>query len=321
MNKVEIKDNDLLKKINSLEKDEMSIFVMADGRIRGALFHGTRFVNQMRAQHNLGILETLVLGQASLCASLMIPLMKGKEHLNWKYNVDGPAAGFSVDADSTGYVRGFLLQDHIPVEKPIENWDLKPFLGNGTMTITRINKESKVPQVSTVDIDCGNIAQDLAWYFKQSEQISTAFNTGIQFDSEGRVVGAGGMFLQVMPETGGTKESGSSKDSSADIKADEELLSKVEMAFNTSPSLGQWFSEGGKIDDIIYGLFREFNPAIAVRRNIKYDCPCSEDSFIKYINSLPKTELDDIKKKKEPLEIQCRNCGSKYIIPVEKIFE
>ena len=45
---------------NSLEEDKLRIFTMAEGRVRGALFHGTRFVNQLRAQHKLGILETYI---------------------------------------------------------------------------------------------------------------------------------------------------------------------------------------------------------------------------------------------------------------------
>ena len=319
MKKIEIADKELVEKINALPKDEMAVFVMADGRIRGALFHGTRFVNQMRAQHNLGILESLVLGQASLCAALMIPLMKGQEHLCWKYDVDGPAAGFSVEADSTGYVRGFLYNEHIPVDKPLENWDLKPFLGTGSMSVSRIHKEDSAPHISTVEVNSGNIAEDLAWYYKQSEQISTAFNTGIQFDRQGRVIGAGGMFLQVMPETGGKNNSGASKSSSSDAEADGQFLARVEMAFKTAPSLGQWFSEGGKIEDIVYGLFREFTPSIVLRRDIRYDCPCSEKTFANYIKMLPKQERDDILRKKEPLEIQCRNCGSVYTISVEKL--
>lgn len=319
MKKIEIADKELVEKINALPKDEMAVFVMTDGRIRGALFHGTRFVNQMRAQHNLGILESLVLGQASLCAALMIPLMKGQEHLCWKYDVDGPAAGFSIEADSTGYVRGFLYNEHIPVDKPLENWDLKPFLGTGSMSVSRIHKEDSAPHISTVEVNSGNIAEDLAWYYKQSEQISTAFNTGIQFDRQGRVIGAGGMFLQVMPETGGKNNSGASKSSSSDAEADGQFLARVEMAFKTAPSLGQWFSEGGKIEDIVYGLFREFTPSIALRRDIRYDCPCSEETFANYIKMLPKQERDDILRKKEPLEIQCRNCGSVYTISVEKL--
>ena len=203
MIKAEITDKELLKHLDSIHKDEMTIFVMASGRFRGAFLNGTRLVNQMRAQHNLGILETLVLGQASLCASLLIPTMKGREHLTFRYDTNGPAAGFSVEADSTGYVRGYLFQNQIPIEKPLENWDLGPFLGEGTLTISRIGEGMKEAQTGTVEIMYKNIAKDLAWYFAQSEQIHTAFNTSIQFDEKGRVVGAGGLFLQKMPFEGG----------------------------------------------------------------------------------------------------------------------
>jgi len=320
MNKAEITDSELVAQINSLAKDEMDVFVMADGRVRGALFHGTRFVNQMRAQHNLGILETMVLGQGCLCGALLIPMMKGRGRLAWKYEVDGPAKGFSVESDSAGSVRGFLLTDHIPVDKPLDNWDLSPFLGEGKMTFITKREDDKVPQTSTVDVHNKNIALDLAYYFDQSEQIRTAFNTSIQMDKQGRVIGAGGLFLQVMPNTGGTKKLGSQVASSADWNDDEELLSKVEVAFKTLPSLGSWFSEGNKIDDLVYGLFREFKPAIAVHRSIKYDCPCTEEMYINYIRSLPKNQLDDIKKNgPDPLEVICHNCGSVYHIPTSKL--
>ena len=75
----ELTDTELLAHLGKIHKDEMTMFVMAEGSFRGAFFNGTRLVNQMRAQHNLGILETLVLGQAMLCAALLIPTMKGRE--------------------------------------------------------------------------------------------------------------------------------------------------------------------------------------------------------------------------------------------------
>ena len=56
MIKAEITDKTLSEHLSKIEEDKLRIFTMADGRIRGALFHGTRFINQMRAQHNLGIL-------------------------------------------------------------------------------------------------------------------------------------------------------------------------------------------------------------------------------------------------------------------------
>jgi molecular chaperone Hsp33 len=273
----------------------------------------------MKVQQNLGILETMILGQAALCGALMIPMMKGKEHSVWKYNVDGPAAGFSIEADSSGYVRGFLLNNNIPIEKPLENWDLRSFLGTGTMTISRVHDNDKIPQASTVEVNSKNIAEDLAWYYRQSEQLQTAFNTSIQLDKQGRVIGAGAMFLQVIPKTGGTEKLGSQVDSASDVDENEELLRSVENAFSAAPSLGQWFSEDGKIDDIVYGLFREFNPSIVLHRDIVFDCPCSQEYFTKYLQSLPKEQLEEIKKDSKPIEISCRNCGSIYTIPLENI--
>lgn len=322
MIKAEINDIELKNHLDALEADKMRMFMLADGRVRGALFHGTRFVNQIRAQHKLGILETYILGQASMCAALTIPMMKDMEHTVIKYEGSGPADGYSIEADSTGYVRGYLYNDKIPVKQALDNWNLSPFLGPGNITFSRIHKDDKYPQSSTVDVDGDNIAKDFATYFAQSEQINTAFNSSIQFDKEGRVVGAGAMYLQIMPITGGTAKVGSQVDSHQEEDFDmEELLTKIENAFKACPSLGLLYSEK-EVDseDIILGLFREFNPVITLKRDIVYDCKCNEDYYLNYIKHLPKEQIEDMKKNgPDPLEIVCRNCGSVYKIPLSKI--
>ena len=120
--------------------------------------------------------------------------------------------------------KAILYNEHIKLDKPLENWDLKPFLGVGNITVSRVHPDDKYPQQSTVDVDDGNIAKDFAWYFSQSEQLKTAFNTSVQFDKQGRVVGAGSMYLQIMPKTGGTKGIGSQVDSHQEESEDEEDL-------------------------------------------------------------------------------------------------
>lgn len=322
MIKKQIEDKELNEFLQTLEEDKLRIFTMAEGRVRGALFHGTRFVNQLRTQHNLGILETYILGQASLCGALTIPMMKDMEHTAIKFEGNGPAQGYSVEASSTGFVRSFLFNEHIQLDKPLESWDLNPFLGQGTITFSRIHKDDKYPQSSTVEVNSGNIATDFATYFAQSEQINTAFNSSIQFDKQGRVIGAGAMYLQIMPKTGGTAKVGSQVDSHAEETAeDEDLLRRVENAFKACPSLGLLYSEK-QVDseDIIIGLFREFSPTISLTRDVIFDCKCNEEYYINYLRTLPKEQIEDIKKNgPDPLEIICRNCGSIYKIPVEKI--
>lgn len=323
MIKEEIKDEELLKHLQSIHRDEMTVFVMADGRVRGAFLNGTRLVNQMRANLHLGILETLVLGQGELCAALMIPMMKGQERISLHYESNGPAVGFGVEADSRGFVRGHLLQNPIPVDKPLENWDLAPFFGEGTLTVRRMGEGMKAPQVGMTEIIYKNIAKDLTHYFAQSEQIHTAFNTSIQFDRQGRVIGAGGMFLQTIPKTGGISclRGGSAGGQAGDFEAeDDELLIRVENAFSAMPSIGKWFADGGDMEDVIYGLFREFNPSAVLSRDIIFDCPCSAAYYAKQIKALPKGELEDIiANDPDPLEVVCHNCGSAYKIPKDML--
>lgn len=323
MIKAEITDKELLSHFDSIEKDGMTVFVMADGQFRGALFNGTRMVNQMRANENLGILETLVLGQASLCAALLIQMMKGREHITFRYDTNGPAAGFSVEADSTGYVRGHLFQNPIPVDKPLESWDLAPFFGEGTVTISRLGEDMKSAQTGTVEIRHKNIAKDLAWYFAQSEQIHTAFNTSIQFDKQGRVIGAGALLLQAVPNAGGkSRTSAQTANSGSEDKQAlaDELLTKAENALRACPSLGTWFAEKGTREDLIHGLFREFAPTSVLERDVIFDCPCSLEHFAAAVRALPAAELADIiAHDSDPLEITCHNCGSVYKITKEML--
>lgn len=330
MIKAEITDKGLKEHLSSIEKDGMTIFVMADGRFRGAFYNGTGMVNQMRANHHLGILETMVLGQAELCAALLIPTMKGREHVTFRYDTNGPAAGFSVEADSTGYVRGHLLQNSIPVVKPLDSWDLAPFFGDGTLSVSRMHENSREPQTGTTEIRYRNIAKDLTWYFAQSEQVHTAFNTGIQFDSQGNVIGAGGLFLQSVPQAGGKKSADGSTGNSAqtadsgNLSADEtgDLTVRVERAFSAMPSIGKWFAEKGNREDIIYGLFREFKPEAVLDRDVIFDCPCSAEHFASAIRGLGKKELDDIiEHDPDPLEIICHNCGSVYHISKQMLHD
>ncbi|MBT3273241.1 MAG: Hsp33 family molecular chaperone HslO, partial [Spirochaetales bacterium] len=76
MEKKQIYTN-LRERLEAGKRDRMLHFILFDGTVRGALLHGTRLVNEMRANHELGILETLVLGHAYMGALLLSSNLKG----------------------------------------------------------------------------------------------------------------------------------------------------------------------------------------------------------------------------------------------------
>ena len=80
---------------------------------------------------------------------ITIPTMKGRDRTIFRYDTRGPAAGFSVEADSTGFVRGYLFQDPIPLDSPPADWDLAPYFGDGTLSLIRFPEGAREPVVIT----------------------------------------------------------------------------------------------------------------------------------------------------------------------------
>ena len=92
----------LKEKLIAGAKDRLYNFLLADGAIRGVIIHGTRMVNEMRANHELGILETLVLGRAYLGAALMSADLKSDDRISIKFDCSGPIKGLVVEANAFG---------------------------------------------------------------------------------------------------------------------------------------------------------------------------------------------------------------------------
>ena len=60
----------------------------------------------------------------------------------------------------------------------------------------------KSPFTGRVPLVSGEIAEDLAYYFSLSEQIPSLVSLGVLIEPGNTVSGAGGLFVQAMPEAG-----------------------------------------------------------------------------------------------------------------------
>jgi len=276
-------------------RDRLYNFLLSDGAVRGVILNGTRMVNEMRANHELGILETLVLGRAYLGAGLMSASLKSNDRIAIKFDCSGPIKGLVVEANAFGEVRGFLKNVTIPITKPMEDFDLSPFFGAGFLSVTKHLKDAKHPFTGKVMLKYGNIAQDLANYYLTSEQIPTAFNLSIKFDKEGRVTGAGGLFLQAMPQ------------------ADDELTAGMEKRVTELASLGEVFSNDKNPENLIADAFGEYSPRFLANRRIEFMCHCNQERVRNLLTLLPIEELKDIRDNGPfPLELRCHFCNTVY---------
>ena len=286
---------DLKEQLLAGTNDRLVHFTLVDDTVRGVVVNGTRMVNEMRANHELGILETLVLGRAYLGAVLMTAGLKGEDRISLQIDCSGPIKGLTVDANAFGEVRGYLKSVPIPVEEPLDSFDLSPFFGAGFLSVTRYLEKAKQPFTGRVVLRYGNIAKDLAHYCLTSEQVPTAFNLGIQFDRSGRVVGAGGLFIQTLPG------------------ADEAVVSELEKRVAGFPSLGRVFEAGRRPFQLILEEFRSYTPRVLANRRVEFMCHCSKEKAHNLLLMLPFDDLADLLDNGPfPLELRCHNCNTLY---------
>jgi molecular chaperone Hsp33 len=288
--------------LSSIAADGMDIFLLGGGSYRGNLLHGTRLVNQMRANHGLGIMETLILGHAYLAAGLLTGLVKGNDRIRLDVTCDGPVGGISVDSNARGEIRGYLKNPNLQIDVAPESFDMAPFIGNGTLTVTRQLEKAKKPVSGHAELKHGTLAEDLAHYFLVSEQKPTAITLSVHFDHDGVVTGAGALFIQALPD--------------ADLSA----AAALDEAVGHLPSLGSMLAGGETPSHIINTQLAAFDPEIIGSRMAEMSCPCGRDRFGRYLRSLPGEEIQDILLNGPlPVKVVCHYCSSMYIYDKEDI--
>lgn len=302
MKKIKLFGKDLKAQLQASRKDRLDNFTLADNTIRGVLANGTRMVNEMRWNHKLGVLETLVLGQAYLAGALMSTGLKGNDRLNIKVECSGPIKGLSVDANAFGEIRGYLMQVPIAIDRPLESFDLSPFFGAGFLSVTKYLEDAKQPFTGKIMLAHGRLAKDLALYHLKSEQVHTAIALSVVFDKSGEVTGAGGLMLQAMP---GAKD---------------EVLDTVERIVGGITSLGSDVNHSHFPDIWLDKHFGEINLKRLHHRGIEFMCHCNRKGIGTMLKMLAPDELKDMAANGPfPVQIRCHHCNTSYDFTQEDV--
>ena len=296
MIKKDIFNKDVKEQFKASAKDRLYRFIMADRTIKGAVVHSTRMVNEMRANHELGPLETLVLGQGYIAASLLCSGLKDKnDRVSMSIQCSGPIKGLDVESNMFGEVRGYLKVPKIEVKHPEKIKYLSTLYGAGFLTIRKYLDNAPTPYSGQVALEHGSIAEDLANYFLISEQIPTGFTLSVFFDDKEDVKGAGGIFLQALPGA----------DASKVIEA-EKMIQNID-------SLGELFAKGYTPEEIIHKEFLKLEPQFLNNSRIEFFCRCSKNKMKGYLKTLPKEEKKDMMQNGPfPIEVRCHHCNSIY---------
>ncbi|QFJ54423.1 Hsp33 family molecular chaperone HslO [Pseudobutyrivibrio xylanivorans] len=273
----------------------------ANDAIRAFAITSREMVEEARSRHNTSPVVTAALGRMLSAGSMMGVMLKGEDDLvTLQIQGSGPMKGITVTANNKGEVKGF--PNVAVVDLPPKNGKLDVG-GAIDLGILRVIKDMglKDPYVGTVELQTGEIAEDLTYYYAVSEQVPSSVGLGVLMNKDNTVNCAGGFIIQVMPFT------------------PDEVITQIEENLKTLPSVTDMLSSGKTpeqmLETVLAGLdvtFMETYPA-------SYKCDCSRERVIRSLASLGKEDMDDIINDGKPVEVKCQFCNEAYEFTIDEL--
>ena len=263
----------------------------------GIVFYGvdsTEIVRDMERLHKTSAVTTAALGRLLTAASIMgIMLKSTQDSVTLQIKGGGPLGTILAVSDNQGNVRGTV--DNPAVDLPLRpdgKLDVGAAVGrDGTLTVIR-DLNMKEPYVGSVGLLGGEIAEDLAAYFVESEQIPTACGLGVLVDRDQSVLAAGGYLVQLLPGAG------------------EDTITKVEGSLMAAGPVTGLLRENPDPEAMLRRALSDFELEILEKSPIEYRCYCSRDRMERALISLGPEELQAMIDEQGSADLTCRFCDN-----------
>lgn len=255
-------------------------------------------VQEAADRHHTSHLATAALGRAMSGALMLAATMKDGERILLKLKGDGPMGEVVAEAQGTS-VRGYVGEPDVFMPLKNGKLDIGGALGQGTITLTRYlqNGESFTGHAELAD---GEIATDITNYLYMSEQTPSSVALGVLVDKDGKVLAAGGYFIQAMPG------------------CDEEVLEKLGNNVAVTPYVTQLLELGYTPEKIIEVLARGLEFDIKESRPVKFSCGCSKDKILNMLAALSQDDIDYLTEQPDT-EVHCQYCNKVYHFTSEEL--
>lgn len=276
----------------------------ADSSIRAFAITARDTVETARVDHNTSPIMTAALGRLLCGGAMMGSMMKGdKDLITLQIQCSGPAKGLTVTADSKGNVKGFPLNPVVDLP-PRENGHLNVggALDLGILTVIK-DMGLKEPYSGQCQLQTGEIAEDLTYYFATSEQVPSAVGLGVLVDKDCSVKQAGGFILQLMPFT------------------PDEVIDKLEAKIQEIPSVTDMLEQGMSPEQMLEAILGDFGLEITDTVPTGFVCDCSKDKIARALSTINKKDLDDIINDGEAIEVKCQFCNHAYSFDIDELKE
>lgn len=275
--------------------DHTARAMAAKGKIRAVACVTTKLANDICFLQGTSPIVSIALGRALSGAALVGSTLKQGQRTALKFEGNGPLRKLITEVDWDGALRGTVAEPDAVADT------IPALLGRaGFLTVTR-DLGLKAPYSGMVQLTTSEIAEDLAYYLTDSEQIPSAVGLGVCLAEDGQIAASGGFLIQSLPPS------------------DEAAVDQIMATIGTLPPLTTLLKEGRTpqqlLDILLAGL--DYHPLEST--NLFFRCGCSRDKVERALLTLGKGQLNAMIAEQGEATITCEFCKQQYRFEKEEL--
>ncbi len=275
-------------------KDYLVRIITRSENVRALACVTTGLVNEAARRHGTYPTASAALGRALSGAAMMGALLKTGQRVAMKFEGNGPLKKIIVEADSNGAVRGFVAVPEVHMVSAAGKLDVSGALGRaGFLTVTK-DLGLKDPYKGMVQLYSGEIAEDIAFYLTESEQIPSAVGLGVFVEPDNRVSASGGFLVPSLPP------------------GDDEVIDKLMERIGRMPPVSRQLLDGKSPEQLLESMFEGIPCITLEKRELTFRCTCGRRKIERVLLSMGSAELADIIRRDGGTQVTCEFCREVY---------
>ncbi|MCU6686548.1 Hsp33 family molecular chaperone HslO [Dorea acetigenes] len=275
----------------------------ADNQIRAFAATTRDVVETAREHHGTSPVATAALGRLLTAGTMMGSMMKNDtDMLTLQIRGDGPLGGITVTADAHGDVKGYVLNPEVMLPPKNGKLDVGGAVGIGLLNVIK-DMGLKEPYVGQTILVTSEIAEDLTYYFANSEQVPSSVGLGVLMEKDNTVRRAGGFIIQLMPF------------------AEEKTIDKLEENLKKVTSVTELLDKGYTPEQLLEELLGNLGLEITDTMPSRFYCNCSKERVEQAVVSIGRKDIQEMIDEGEDIEVKCHFCNTAYTYTIEELKE
>ncbi len=275
----------------------------ADSQIRAFAATTRQVVETARVRHNTSPVATAALGRLLTAGAMMGSMMKNDtDILTLQIRGNGPIEGITVTADSHANVKGYVGNPDVMLPPRNGKLDVGGAVGVGLLTVIK-DMGLKEPYSGQTIMVSSEIAEDLTYYFANSEQVPSSVGLGVLMEKDNTVRCAGGFIIQMMPF------------------AKEQTICRLEENLKKVCSVTSLLNQGYTPEQLLEVLFEGLGLEVTDTVPAQFCCNCSKERVEHAVASIGRKEIQEMIQDGEDIEVKCHFCNTAYRYTVEELRE